>query len=69
MGKKTEPASPATPSIPATGRAAYHDGPPEIEFAGRRWRRGQAQTLTTAEFDALQERPDAAGFGFIFDKE
>jgi len=59
MGKKTESAS-------ATGKAAYHDGPPEIEFAGRRWLRGKAQALTDAEFAAVQARPDAAQFGFTF---
>lgn len=71
MGKKTEQPAAATTAAPITptGRAAYHDGPPEIEFAGRRWLRGQAQALTADEFAALQARPDAAGFGFIFDKE
>jgi hypothetical protein len=61
MTKKT-----ASPASAAAGQAAYHDGPPEIEFAGRRWLRGRAQPLTDAEFAALQARPDAAQFGFTF---
>lgn len=70
MSKKTDITPPDTPAAQApAGRAAYHAGPPAIEFGGRRWQRGQAQTLTADEFAALQSRADAALFGFIFDKE
>jgi len=49
-----------------TGTAAYHDGPPEIEFAGRRWIIDQDQPMIRAEFDALQARADVALFAFTF---
>jgi hypothetical protein len=59
MGKKT-----AAPTH--TGRAAYHQGPPEIEYAGRRWQIGVSQPLTDAEFAAMQERGDFDHFGFTY---
>ncbi len=43
---------------------AYHDGPPEIQFAGRRWLRGVIQPVTAQEWTAMQSRPDCASFGF-----
>jgi len=48
----------------ACRQAAYHDGPPEIAFAGRAWQRGQPQAVTEQEWLAMQARPDFAGFAF-----
>ncbi|GEM_PF-6639390 len=48
---------------------AYHAGPPEIQFAGRRWVKGAAQALTTEEWGALRSRPDAAAFEFKLDNQ
>lgn len=53
----------------SAGTAAYHEGPPEIDFAGRRWTLGSEQPINRAEFDALQARPDAAPFAFTFTEE
>lgn len=58
MGKKS--------TAPHTGRAAYHQGPPDIEFAGRRWQIGVSQPLTDAEFSAMQQRADFDHFGFTY---
>lgn len=43
---------------------AYFSGPPEIQFFGRRWLREKAQTVTPADWSAMQARPDCAGFDF-----
>lgn len=59
MGKRTA-------AQPNAGRAAYHQGPPEIEFAGRRWQIGVSQPLTDAEFAAMQARGDFDHFGFTY---
>ena len=60
MGKKQE-------SVGSEGLAAYHDGPPEIEFAGRHWRLGTPNPIDRAGFEALQQRPDAQPFDFRFE--
>lgn len=54
------------PVMSQSGTASYRDGPPEINFAGRRWLRGIAQPIVRADFEALQARPDAAPFAFTF---
>lgn len=43
---------------------ACHDGPPEIQFSGRRWLRGVKQEMTEKEWAAMQERPDFKHFDF-----
>lgn len=45
-------------------RAAYHDGPPSIQFYGRGWQRGVAQTVTPGDWAAMQARGDFGEFGF-----
>ncbi len=50
---------------PKTTRWAYHDGPPDIQFCGRRWARGVAQALTQAEQAEMRARPDFKHFNFL----
>ena len=45
-------------------RVAYHDGPPEIHFAGLPWRRGVADTVTPALWEYMQSRSDFNQFDF-----
>lgn len=52
---------------PKTPKAAYHDGPPEIQFAGRRWLRDMPQDLTAQEWAAMQARPDFKHFDFTLE--
>lgn len=59
MGKRTT-------TTANTVSATYHDGPPEIEFLGRRWQKGVSQTITDTEFSAMQHRTDVGFFGFTY---
>lgn len=43
---------------------AYHAGPGEIGFCGNHWKRGEAQTITLAEWHAMQARGDFNEFNF-----
>lgn len=45
-------------------RVAYHDGPPEIHFAGLTWRRGVADTVTAEKWAEMQARGDFKEFDF-----
>lgn len=45
-------------------RIAYRDGPPEIQFAGRAWRIGVPQAVTTDELSTMQGRRDFSACGF-----
>lgn len=60
MAKKTPAAQ------PESGTAAYRAGPPEIEFAGRRWLINVAQPVSADEAEALLAHPHAAAFDFTF---
>jgi hypothetical protein len=70
MSKKTERAnaeegSTATEAPPLPGhRVAYHDGPAEIGFAGRRWRKGVPQEITNAERASMSRRAGWVIHGF-----
>lgn len=55
----------ATVGEPVWVGVAYHDGPPEIHFAGRRWLRGVGQRLTLAEFEGMQSRRDFSTYRFF----
>jgi hypothetical protein len=55
----------APDAVPKTTRMAYHAGPPDIQFCGRRWARGVAQPLTQAEQAEMRARPDFKQFNFI----
>ncbi|MBZ0104644.1 MAG: hypothetical protein K8H84_03345 [Sulfuricella denitrificans] len=63
------PKIPAPAPAPKPIRIAYHAGPPDIQFCGRRWLRGAAQPVTQAEQAAMRKRPDFAGFNFIVEEE
>lgn len=54
----------AAPPTATQSRIAYHDGPPEIQFAGRRWLRGAAQPVGTDELQAMKKRRDFAAYRF-----
>lgn len=66
---KTEGSTPS-PTLPMQGgggdslRVAYHDGPEEIGFFGREWRRGIAQQVTADELAGMQARGDYNEFNF-----
>lgn len=49
---------------PATLRAAYHAGPPEIQFLGRRRLLGVPHPVTKDEWAAMRARPDFKQFDF-----
>ena len=52
---------------PAAGEIvqfAYHDGPPDIVFAGRAWRRGAAQPVTAEELKSMTRRAGWVVFDF-----
>lgn len=59
MTKKSATTPPADPP-----RVAYHAGPPEIEFAGRRWQRGVEQSVSADQLSAMCARPDFSIFSF-----
>lgn len=52
-------------------RVAYRRGPPAITFYGLDWRRGQARTVSIAEWVRMNQRPDIAAFDFheVHDQE
>lgn len=52
-----------------TARVAYNAGPAEITFAGRAWRRGEPQEISTTEWEAMQQRADFPHFDFKTAKE
>lgn len=54
----------AAPPAATQSRIAYHDGPPEILFAGRRWVRGIAQPVGAEELEAMKKRRDFAAYRF-----
>ena len=54
----------ATVGEPVFVGLAYHDGPPEIHFAGRRWQRGVAQPVTIAELEGVRPRRDFSAYRF-----
>ncbi len=58
MNVKTKTASTALLQV------AFHQGPPQISFAGRNWQRGVAQPVTADEWAAMQARGDFAPFDF-----
>lgn len=43
---------------------AYHDGPPEISFYGRAWRKGVPQPVSEQDWEAMRARGDFAEFDF-----
>ena len=45
-------------------QVAFHQGPPQISFAGRNWQRGVPQSVTAEEWAAMQARSDCAPFDF-----
>lgn len=45
-------------------RFAYHDGPPDIIFAGRTWRRGVPQPVTRQELRSMTRRAGWVVFDF-----
>jgi hypothetical protein len=51
-----------------TVSVAYHAGPGEIIFLGRHWYVGHAQTITTEEWAAMQQRPDLNEYQFEEEK-
>lgn len=52
------------PQPTAPLEVAYHAGPPEIQFSGRRWLIGAAQKVTGREWTTMQVRPDFKQFDF-----
>lgn len=42
----------------------YEDGPDEMFFFGRRWRRGMAQPVTATDWRLMQARDDCAPHKF-----
>jgi len=54
----------AAAAAPQPSRVAYHQGPPEVHFAGRVWRQGDSQPVTDAEWAAMQKRADFGHFDF-----
>lgn len=57
------------PEEPQGVRVAYHDGPPEIRFAGLPWRRGVADTISAEKWAEMQARGDFREFDFRIEKE
>jgi hypothetical protein len=57
---KAKPTTPPTDDI----RVAYHEGPCDIGFCGKRWKRGEAQPITQAEWQAMQLRADFKHYQF-----
>lgn len=45
-------------------KVAYHDGPPAIQYFGRRWERGAPQEVSPDDWAAMQERADFPPFQF-----
>ena len=45
-------------------QVAFHQGPPQISFAGRNWQRGVPQSVTAGEWAAMQARGDFGPFDF-----
>ena len=66
MKKKTEnpQSGPVDGNEAITVSVAYNAGPPEIEYAGRYWRRGVVQPLTKDDYTAMRARTDFAQFEF-----
>lgn len=66
---RNTPNADTPPNSPAKGEGmvcvAYHDGPGEIGFCGRWWKRGVAQSITIEEWHAIQARADFNEFNFI----
>lgn len=57
----------ASAPAPKPKRALYRDGPPEITFAGRHWRRGAPQVVTDLEWSAILARADAGEYFFTLE--
>ena len=52
--------------VAAVPRVGYCTGPPDLEFAGRLWRRGVTQPVEDgAALDAMKARPDWTLFEFF----
>lgn len=51
-----------------TINVAYHSGPDEIGFCGNQWKRDQVQTITKAEWNAMQLRADFSNYDFKEEK-
>lgn len=68
MSKKTEnpraEEGAPRPAAPPPLRVAYHAGPAEIGFAGRRWRKGVPQEITLAERASMSRRAGWVVHGF-----
>lgn len=73
MATKRPAAAVETPEqpqgVPQSVRVAYHDGPPEIRFAGLPWRRGVADTITAEKWAEMNARGDFHEFDFRIEKE
>ena len=64
MKLKTISAAPADDSAAKPLRVAYHDGPPEIGYAGLSWQRGVVKEVTAHTWSVMQARSDFAPFDF-----
>lgn len=65
MKQKTATLSAAAPDEPPKPlRVAYHDGPPEIGYAGLTWRRGEHKEITDHTWTVMKARGDFAPFDF-----
>lgn len=56
--------SAAADAVASDVKVAYHDGPPALGYFGRRWQRGEAQTIPAADWQSMQARSDFAPFDF-----
>lgn len=62
--KQKNTSTPAETTAAKPLRVAYHDGPPEIGYAGLAWRRGEAKEVTAHTWSVMQARSDFASFDF-----
>lgn len=58
-------AQPAEKPAPRPKRVAYHEGPLHVVFAGRLWRRGVPQEVTSSELHDMTRRAGWVLFGFL----
>lgn len=67
--EKASPGPAATSAAPVGCRAAYHDGPPEMHFAGRLWLQGVPQTVSDEEWSRIVARSGPEHYGFALIEE
>lgn len=63
-GSRASRPAPGAEPAPQAVRVAYHQGPPEIHFAGLPWRRGVADAVSAEKWAEMQARGDFHHFDF-----